>query len=100
MIKEGLKLTYKFGEIQGVRNSIKYEIDDLVWVYSISESYRNLNKNVKYEKRLAKIIEICPSSDGLHFEQYGIENLKTGLCGWWYYPTFLEPFSTLEQNEW
>lgn len=92
MKNEGLKLTYKFGEIEGVRNSIKYEINDLVWVYDISEYYRNLNINTKYEKRLAKIIEIMPSSDDLHFEQYGIENLKTGRCGWWYYPTFLEPY--------
>ena len=58
MKNEGLKLIYSFGEIEGVRNSIKYEIGDLVWVYNISESYRNLNKNVKYEKRLSKIIEI------------------------------------------
>lgn len=95
MKNEGLKLTYKFGEIEGVRNSIKYEIGDLVWVYNISEYYRNLNKNVKYEKRLSKIIDITLSSDGLHFEQYGVENLKTGLCGWWYYPTFLEPYNNI-----
>jgi hypothetical protein len=95
MKNEGLKLTYKFGEIQGVRNSIKYQINDLVWVYGISESYRNLNKNIKYEKRLSKIIDITPSSDGLHFEQYGVENLKTGLRGWWYYPTFLEPYNNI-----
>ena len=92
MKKEGLKLTYKFGEIEGVRNSIKYEIDDLVWVYSISEDYRSINKDVEYSKRLAKIIKICHSSDGLHFEQYGVEYLKSGGCGYWYYPTFLEPY--------
>jgi hypothetical protein len=92
MKKEGIKLTYKLNEIEGVRNSIKYEINDLVWVYSISEEYRNKNKDIEYTKRLAKIIEICESPDGLHFEQYGLKFYKTGGCGWWYYPTFLEPY--------
>lgn len=91
MINEGLKLTYKFGEIEGIRNSIKYEMNDLVWVYNISECYRNINKHIEYSRRLAKIIEICPSSDGLHFEQYGLEYIGGGK-GWWYYPTFLEPY--------
>lgn len=91
MINEGLKLTYSFGEIEGVRNSIKYEINDLVWVYGISECYRSINKDVEYSKRLAKIIKICASSDGLHFEQYGLEYIDGGK-GYWYYPTFLEPY--------
>ncbi len=92
MKKEGLKLVYQWNKVVGVRNSIKYQINDLVWVYDISEEYRNKNKNIKYNKRLAKIIEICESSDGLHFEQYGLEYCKTGGCGWWTYPTFLEPY--------
>jgi uncharacterized protein YjaG (DUF416 family) len=92
MKNEGLKLTYKFGEIEGVRHSIKFEINDLVWVYYISEYYREKNKHIKYDSYLAKIIEIIPSSDGLHFEQYGVECIKTGGSNYWYYPTFLEPY--------
>lgn len=92
MKKEGIKLTYKLNEIEDVRNSIKYEINDLVWVYSISEDYRNENKDIEYTKRLAKIIKICESPDGLHFEQYGVKYLESDGCGYWYYPTFLEPY--------
>ena len=92
MKKQGLKLVYQWGEVIGIRNSIKYEIGDLVWVYMIAESYRNKNKNIEFDKRLAKIIEISKSSDGLHFEQYGVEYSSNGGCGWWYYPTFLEPY--------
>ena len=91
MRDKGLKLIYRLGEIQGVRNSIEYEINDLVWVYSISENYRNINNHIEYSRRLAKIIKICPSSDGLHFEQYGLEYIGGGK-GSWYYPTFLEPY--------
>lgn len=92
MKKEGLKLVYQWGKVVGVRNSIKYSIGDLVWVYSIAESYRNENKDIEFDKRLAKIIEVSESSDGLHFEQYGVEYSKTGGRGWWHYPTFLEPY--------
>jgi hypothetical protein len=92
MKKEGLKLVYQWNEVVGVRNSIKYSIGDLVWVYSIDESYRNQNKEIEFDKRLAKIIEISESSDGLHFEQYGLEYSETNGRGFWYYPTFLEPY--------
>lgn len=92
MKEEGLKLVYQLSELVGVRNSIKYTIGDLVWVYSIGESYRNQNKDIEFDKRLAKIIEVSESSDGLHFQQYGVEYLKTGGRGWWYYPTFLKPY--------
>ena len=92
MKNKGLKLTYSFSKIEGVRHSIEYEINDLVLVYHISENYRNKNKYVKYDSYLAKIIEIIPSSDGLHFEQYGVEFIKTGGRNYWYYPTFLEPY--------
>ena len=93
MIKEGLKLTYAFGKIQGVRESIKFEIGDIVWHYSISESYRKANPNEKYYKEKCEIIEIQESVDGKHFEMYGIKNLKNGNNSYWYYPTFLEPIN-------
>ena len=92
MIYKGLKLVYQWDKIIGVRNSIKYEIGDLVWVYSIDESYRNENKDIQFDKKLAKIIEVSESPDGLHFEQYGVEYAKTGNYGAWFYPTFLEPY--------
>lgn len=92
MKKEGLKLVYQWSEVVGVRNSIKYQIGDLVWVYNIDESYRNQNKDVDFDKRLAKIIEVSESSDGLHFEQYSVEYAETGGRASWFYPTFLEPY--------
>ena len=95
MIKEGLKLTYSFGSIDGVRYSIKFEIGDIVWAYFISESYRKEYPDYKYNRAKCKIIAISPSSDGKHFESYRVENIETGEKGYWYYPTFLEPVSTL-----
>ena len=91
MIKEGLKLTYSMGRIDGVRESIKFEIGDVVWLYFISEAYRREKPNIKYYRSKCKIIEISPSIDGKHFEAYGVEDIETGERGWWYYPTFLEP---------
>lgn len=99
MIKEGLKLTYSFGSIEGVRESIKYEIGDIVWVYFISESYRREHPDIKYNRDKCKIIAIFPSIDGKHFESYGLENVQTGAKSYWYYPTFLEPFCDAEDNE-
>ena len=99
MKKEGLKLTYSNGKIEGVRESIAFEIGDIVWVYLIAESYRRQNPKVKYNRHKCKVIAISKSVDGKHFESYGVENLKTGESGYWYYPTFLEPVSVSEQNE-
>ena len=95
MIKEGLKLTYSMGNIEGVRESIKFEIGDIVWVYYISESYRKEHRDYKYNRDKCKIIAISPSSDGKHFESYGVEDIETGAKGYWYYPTFLEPISAM-----
>jgi hypothetical protein len=92
MKKEGLKLVYQWDKIIGLRNSIKYEIGDLVWVYRIDESYRNENKDIQFDKKLAKIIKVSESPDGLHFEQYAVEYAKTGNYGAWFYPTFLKPY--------
>jgi hypothetical protein len=89
---KGLKLVYQWDKIIGLRNSIEYELGDLVWVYNLDESYRNENKHIEFDKRLAKIVQVSESTDGLHFEQYAIEDTKTGNYGAWYYPTFLEPY--------
>jgi hypothetical protein len=88
---KGLKITYAMGRMEGVRDSIEYEIGDLVLLYSIAESYRKLNPRYKYEAEIYKIIEISPSTDGKHFEKYGLENIKTKNKTYWHYPTFLEP---------
>lgn len=91
MIKQGLKLTYSWGQIEGVRESIKFEVGDIVWHYAISESYRKLNPSDKHIRWKVKIIDVSESGDGKHFEQYGYENIETKARGYWSYPTFLEP---------
>lgn len=93
MINEGLKLTYGLGEIEGVRESIKYEIGDIVWLYYISESYRKLHPEKVFERTKCEIIAISKSPDGKHFESYGTKNIENGDKGYWSYPTFLEPIN-------
>jgi hypothetical protein len=99
MIEEGLKLTYSFNEIEGVRNHIRYEIGDLVWCYMLSENYRHLHPEKKFDRKKCIIIEVSDCNDGKHFEQYGVQEFESGKRGWWHYPTFLEPLSALGQNE-
>ena len=55
---KGLKLVYQWDKIIGLRNSIEYELGDLVWVYNLDESYRNENKHIEFDKRLAKIVQV------------------------------------------
>lgn len=93
MINEGLKLTYSIGKIVGVKNSIKFEVGDIVWCYRISESYRNQHLNKEYYRKKCKIIEVCESNDFKHFSEYGVEYIESGKISWWHYPTFLELIS-------
>lgn len=87
MIKEGLKLTYSFGNIEGVRESIKFKVGDIVWVYILAESYRKRHPDMEHYRSKCKIIKVQESN-----ETYGVKNLETGYEGYWYYPTFLEHF--------
>ena len=80
------------GQIEGVRESIKYEVGDIVWVYWIAESYRYLHPEINFDRNKCIITKVSESDDGKHFDQYAVKNIETGETGAWYYPTFLEPF--------
>lgn len=98
MKKVGVKIVYKLSEISGLRNTIEYEIGDMVWVYSICESYRKENKEIEFDRRVARIIDVAKSDDGLHYPQYGVEYLDTNGRAHWFYPTFLEPYEYKTKN--
>lgn len=91
MKRHGLKLTYAFNKIEGVRDAIQYEIGDIVYLYSIAESYRRLNPHLKYEAELCSVIAVKPSDDGLHMEKYGLQRLSDKSKIYWFYPTYMEP---------
>jgi ribosomal protein L21E len=91
MKRHGLKLTYALNQLDGVRDSIEYEIGDLVYLYAIDESYRRLHPFYKYDGWLCRVIEVKPSQDGLHLEQYGLQRVKDKCKIYWFYPTYMEP---------
>jgi hypothetical protein len=91
MKRKGLKLTYAMNKIEGVRDSIEYEIGDIVYLYNVAEAYRHLNPYFKYDAELCRVIEVKTYEDGLHMEKYGLERVKDKSRVYWFYPTFLEP---------
>jgi len=91
MKRHGLKLTYAWNKIEGVRDAIQYEIGDLVYLYSIAECYRRVDPHFKYDSELCSVIAVKHSEDGLHMEKYGLQRVKDKSKIYWFYPTYMEP---------